>query len=181
MLYYPLSHFVCSQEMFHHTVTSPLFHQLDLGRLTLLNECCHMKFSHFGPWSWKLLRTLLNPCVRMCSFRNRRFQQLQGTGSWAKIFYISPALMTYLRTQWASHTKWWKRTKALWKYCCAVLLAGCVCYGRYWGKKGLIIQTGTLLLSFLSLGLTSGKMEINGDSEPSQIRVEKTWRRKRKE
>lgn len=55
-----------------------------------------------------------------------------------------------------------------------MLLAGCVCYGRYWGKKGLIIQTGTLLLSFLSLGLTSGKMEINGDSEPSQIRVEKT-------
>ena len=43
-----------------------------------------------------------------------------------------------------------------------------------WGKKGLMIQTGTLLLSFLSLGLTSGKMEIDGDSEPSQTRVEKT-------
>lgn len=49
-----------------------------------------------------------------------------------------------------------------------------------------MIQTGTLLISsffffFPPLGLTSGKMEINGDSEASQIRVEKTRRREGKE
>lgn len=149
VLYYPLPHFVCSLEMFHNTVTSPFFTSWTLAVwLSLLNECCHMRISHFGPWSCKSLHTLPNPRACMCSFRNRSFQWLQGTGSRAKVFYISAALMTCLRTQWASHTKWWKRTKALWTAAVLrYLLDGFLMVGN-WGKKGLMIQTGTLLIPF---------------------------------
>jgi len=37
-LYYPLPHFVSSQEMFQNVVTSPLLYQLDLGGVTLSAE-----------------------------------------------------------------------------------------------------------------------------------------------
>lgn len=109
----------------------------NLSSVTLLNECCHMRLSPLGLdlascYAAKPLHT------HVCGFRNWSFQQLQGPGSRAKVFYISAALMTYLRMQWASHTKWWKGTKSCEiLLCCAVLLAGCVCYSKLVGQKGV--------------------------------------------
>lgn len=126
-LHYPLPHFLRSQVMFFNTVTSPFFINwtLEVG-LFVFNECCHVRFSHFGPQSYKFLHVLLNSCAYLCHCRNRSFQHFQGTGFWAKLFYISSALKKPVGEIHEIPEKNYGPVK----HCCTILLAGCVCYSK---------------------------------------------------